>query len=110
MRCAIFCHHNEPITCCGSSPPSRTSRGLVALMLVQHARAPARFDVDGEAVPLDAEDPALWGGAMIAGGVAVVEKGMRHRRPGPSEIQAAIAALHAQRAFFERHRPSAGNA
>jgi RNA polymerase sigma-70 factor, ECF subfamily len=69
--------------------------GLLALLLLQHARAPARFD-GGGVVLLEAQDRALWDGTMIAEGLALVEKAMRHRRPGPYQAQAAIAALHAQ--------------
>jgi RNA polymerase sigma-70 factor, ECF subfamily len=70
--------------------------GLLALMLLQHARAPARFDASGRVVLLESQDRALWDGTMIAEGLALVEKAMRHRRPGPYQAQAAIAALHAQ--------------
>ena len=68
--------------------------GLLALMLLQHARATARFDAAGEIVLLDDQDRSLWNGAMIAEGLALVDKAMRHRRPGPYQLQAAIAALH----------------
>jgi RNA polymerase sigma-70 factor (ECF subfamily) len=68
--------------------------GLVALMLLQHARAPARFDSAGEIVLLDDQDRSLWDPAMIAEGLALIEKAMRHTRPGPYQVQAAIAALH----------------
>ncbi|MBB5751697.1 sigma-70 family RNA polymerase sigma factor [Prosthecomicrobium pneumaticum] len=70
--------------------------GLLALMLLQHARRPARFDAAGEVVLLEEQDRGLWNRAMIAEGLALVDKAMRHRRPGPYQIQAAIAALHAR--------------
>ncbi|MGU3359607.1 RNA polymerase sigma factor [Methylobacterium sp. M6A4_1b] len=70
--------------------------GLLALMLLQHARTPARFDAQGGIVLLDDQDRALWRGPMIAEGLALVDKAIRHRRPGPYQIQAAIAALHAR--------------
>ncbi|WP_322514317.1 RNA polymerase sigma factor [Rhodopseudomonas palustris] len=70
--------------------------GLTALMLLQHARAPARFDAGGEIVLLDEQDRSLWNVAMIAEGLALIDKAMRHRRPGAYQIQAAIAALHAR--------------
>ena len=70
--------------------------GLTALMLLQHARTAARFDANGEIVLLDAQDRALWNRKMIAEGLALVDKAMRHRKPGPYQIQAAIAALHAR--------------
>ena len=75
--------------------------GLLALMLLQHARAEARFDADGAIVLLEDQDRGLWDGAMIGEGLALIEKAMRHRRPGAYQIQAAIAALHARAARFE---------
>ena len=72
--------------------------GLTALMLLQHARAAARFDAAGEIVLLDAQDRGLWDGKLIAEGLALIDKAMRHRRPGPYQVQAAIAALHARAA------------
>jgi len=72
--------------------------GLTALMLLQHARAPARFDAAGEIVLLEDQNRALWDGKLIAEGLALIDKAMRHRRPGPYQIQAAIAALHARAA------------
>ena len=70
--------------------------GLTALLLLQHARAPARFDDDGHVVLLDEQDRAKWNQNHIAEGLAMLDKAMRHRQPGPYQIQAAIAALHAR--------------
>ena len=70
--------------------------GLTALMLLQHARADARFDQDGAVVLLEDQDRRKWNAKMIAEGLALIDKAMRHRRPGPYQIQAAIAALHAR--------------
>lgn len=70
--------------------------GLLALMLLQHARTPARLDADGNIILLENQDRTLWNREMIAEGLALVEKAVRHRRPGPYQLQAAIAALHAQ--------------
>lgn len=70
--------------------------GLLALLLLQHARAAARFSADGSLVLLDDQDRALWNDAMISEGLALIDKAMRHRRPGAYQIQAAIAALHAR--------------
>src|SRR5581483_1958 len=67
---------------------------LTALLLLQHARTPARLDADGEIVLLEEQDRRLWNAGMIAEGLALVDKAMRHRRPGPYQVQAAIAALH----------------
>jgi RNA polymerase sigma-70 factor (ECF subfamily) len=72
--------------------------GLLALMLLSHARAPARFDADGTIVLLEAQDRTRWNAAMIAEGLALIDKAVRHRRPGPYQVQAAIAALHARAA------------
>jgi RNA polymerase sigma-70 factor (ECF subfamily) len=68
--------------------------GLTALLLLQHARAAARFDASGELVLLDDQDRTLWSRKLIAEGLALIDKAMRHRRSGPYQVQAAIAALH----------------
>jgi RNA polymerase sigma-70 factor (ECF subfamily) len=70
--------------------------GLTALLLLQHARAAARFDSDGAVILLDDQDRTLWNQKMIAEGLALIDKAMRHRRSGPYQIQAAISALHAR--------------
>lgn len=70
--------------------------GLTALILLQHARSAARFAEDGSLILLDDQDRSLWNGTMIAEGLALIDKAMRHRRSGPYQIQAAIAALHAR--------------
>ncbi|MGZ5870474.1 MAG: RNA polymerase sigma factor [Croceibacterium sp.] len=72
--------------------------GLTALLLLQHARAPARFDTAGHIVLLDDQDRSRWDRPMIAEGLALIDKAMRHRRRGPYQVQAAIAALHARAA------------
>ena len=72
--------------------------GLLALMRLQHARTPARFDAAGQIVLLDDQDRRLWDGPAIAEGLALVDKALRHRRPGAYQVQAAIAALHARAA------------
>ena len=72
--------------------------GLTALMLLQQARLPARFDADGEAVLLDDQDRSLWDAQKIQEGLALMDKAMRHNRPGPYQVQAAIAATHARAA------------
>lgn len=72
--------------------------GLVALMLLQHARAPARFDAAGETILLDDQDRTLWRQKLIVEGLALMDKAIRHVRPGPYQIQAAIASLHARAA------------
>jgi RNA polymerase sigma-70 factor, ECF subfamily len=72
--------------------------GLTALLLLQHARAAARFDANGQFVLLEDQDRTRWNQKEIAEGVALIDKAVRHRRSGPYQIQAAIAALHARAA------------
>jgi predicted RNA polymerase sigma factor len=74
------------------------ARGLLAMMLLNHARLPARLDVDGHIVPLDRQDRSLWNVAEITEGVALVQSALAEqtdeRPPGRYQIEAAIAALH----------------
>ncbi|MBN8242763.1 RNA polymerase sigma factor [Nitratireductor aquimarinus] len=70
--------------------------GLLALMLLQHARSPARTDPEGKAVLLEDQDRTLWKRANIDEGLALVDKALRHRQPGAYQVQAAIAALHSR--------------
>jgi len=72
--------------------------GLMALLLLQNARAPGRLDAAGEIVLLDDQDRGLWNASTIAEGLALIDKAMRHRRAGPYQIQAAIVAVHARAA------------
>lgn len=72
--------------------------GLTALLLLQHARAPARLDADNAIVLLEDQDRSLWSRELIAEGVALVAKALRLGRPGPYQVQAAIAAVHARAA------------
>lgn len=95
--------------------------GLLALMLLQHSRIAARFDAQGNAVLLEDQDRGQWKRPLIQEGLALIDKAMRGRRPGPYQIQAAIAGLHARAAradetdwtqidglyqALERHAPS----
>jgi RNA polymerase sigma-70 factor (ECF subfamily) len=70
--------------------------GLLALLLLQHARTAARLDATGQIVLLEDQDRTLWNRRMIGEGLALLDKAMRHRRRGPYQVQAAIAALHAR--------------
>jgi RNA polymerase sigma-70 factor (ECF subfamily) len=72
--------------------------GLTALMLLQHARLKARFDPSGEVILLDDQDRALWNTNLIQEGLALIDKAMRHNRPGSYQVQAAIAATHSRAA------------
>ncbi len=69
-------------------------QGLLALMLLQHARAAARADAQGLPVPLEKQDRTRWDRKLIAEGRVMLEKSLRHSEPGPYRIQAAIAAVH----------------
>jgi RNA polymerase sigma-70 factor (ECF subfamily) len=75
--------------------------GFTALLMFQHARFEARLDADGAIVLLEDQDRNLWDRAMIAEGEALLDKAMRHRRPGPYQVQAAIAALHCTAPRYE---------
>jgi len=75
--------------------------GLTALLLLQHGRARARLDAEGCIVLMEDQDRTLWDGAMMAEGLVLVEKALRHRRPGAYQVQAAVAAVHAVAARFE---------
>jgi RNA polymerase sigma-70 factor, ECF subfamily len=79
-------------------PSESEIMGLTALCLLQHARTPARLDADGCIVLLEDQDRSLWNPDMIAEGLVLVDKALRHRNPGPYQVQAAIAGAHAQAA------------
>jgi RNA polymerase sigma-70 factor (ECF subfamily) len=70
--------------------------GLTSLLLLQHARTDARFAADGSLILLDDQDRSKWNQKLIAEGLALIDKAMRHRQGGPYQIQAAIAALHSR--------------
>ena len=69
--------------------------GLLALMLLHDSRREARVDEHGDLVALDEQDRALWDRGRIREGTMLLESALRRRRPGPYQLQAAIAALHA---------------
>ena len=69
--------------------------GLLALMLLHHARRPARTRPDGSLVPLAEQDRSLWDTALIAEGVDVLQAALARDRLGEFQAQAAVAALHA---------------
>jgi RNA polymerase sigma factor (sigma-70 family) len=77
------------------------ARGLLALMLLNHARLPARFDSEGRIVTLDRQDRGLWDTREIAEGVRVLQSALAVRRPGRYQIEAAVAALHDDAASAE---------
>jgi RNA polymerase sigma-70 factor (ECF subfamily) len=70
--------------------------GLLALMLLHDSRRVARTDADGDLVLLEDQDRARWNHDMIDEGLAVLDGALERKRPGPYQVQAAIAALHAR--------------
>jgi RNA polymerase sigma-70 factor (ECF subfamily) len=83
-------------------PDDAETAGLLALMLLHQGRAPGRLDPAGRPVPLADQDRSRWDRESIAEGVALLDAAMAMRSPGPYQLQAAIAALHAQAASFEQ--------
>jgi RNA polymerase sigma-70 factor (ECF subfamily) len=75
--------------------------GLLALMLLVSARAPARHDASGALVPLAEQDRSLWAREGIDEGLALLSEALATGRPGTYQIQAAIAACHAEAASAE---------
>jgi hypothetical protein len=79
---------------CTLMPDEPEALGLVALMLFHDARRAARVDAGGDLVVLAEQDRALWDAAAIAEGRLRLNAATRLARPGPFQIQAAIAACH----------------
>ncbi|MEP7157531.1 MAG: DUF6596 domain-containing protein, partial [Betaproteobacteria bacterium] len=77
------------------------AQGLLALLLFQDSRRDARANPEGELIPLEEQDRNLWKGEFIREATVMLDAAMLMRRPGPYQIQGAIAALHA-------NAPSAG--
>ncbi|MBV9411868.1 MAG: RNA polymerase sigma factor [Acidimicrobiia bacterium] len=75
-------------------PDEPEALGLLALMLLHDARRPARVDSSGDLIALVDQDRSLWDGAAIAEGVDLLDAAIRRERPGPYQVQAAIAACH----------------
>ncbi|KQV79470.1 hypothetical protein ASD15_19280 [Massilia sp. Root351] len=80
------------------APRDAEVQGLLALMLLTHARSGARASADGGLMTLETQDRSLWDRAAIAEGLALLDAALPLRRPGPYQIQAAIAALHSKAA------------
>ncbi len=72
--------------------------GLLALMRLHDSRRTARLDAAGDIVLLEEQDRRLWNRAAIDSGLALLDRALALRQPGPYQIQAAIAALHARAA------------
>jgi len=83
---------------CQLMPCDAETVGLLALMLLHDSRREARMNPAGDLVLLEEQDRSLWNGEQIEEGLRLVEQALRLRRIGPYQLQAAIAALHAQAA------------
>lgn len=81
-------------------PDEPEATGLLALLLLTHARLPARLDASGELVALNEQDRSLWDRALITEGHELVRACLHRNRPGRYQLQAAIAAVHADTADF----------
>lgn len=75
-------------------PDEPETEGCLALMLLTHARRAARTGADGQSLPVQEQDRRLWDHAMMAEGVALVNRAMARGRVGANQIKAAIAVCH----------------
>jgi predicted RNA polymerase sigma factor len=82
-------------------PEAPEVSGLLAEMLLTDARRAARTGPDGELIPLAEQDRGRWDRAMIDEGIALLHDALPRRRPGPYQLQAAIAAVHAEAPRFD---------
>jgi RNA polymerase sigma-70 factor (ECF subfamily) len=85
-------------TLCALMPDEPEALGLLALMLFHDARTVARVDEVGDLVLLEDQDRSRWDASMIAEAAVFLDAALRLRRPGPFQVQAAIAACHAEAA------------
>jgi RNA polymerase sigma-70 factor (ECF subfamily) len=82
-------------TLCHLMPDEPEAFGLLSLMLLHDARGDSRVDAGGDLVLLEDQDRSSWDQAAIAEGLDILDTALRLRRPGPYQVQAAIAACHA---------------
>ena len=82
-------------------PDEPEAIGLLALLLLHDARRPARVDARGDLVLLEDQDRGMWDRPRITEGATLLERALRMRRPGPYQIQAAIAAVHDEAPAFQ---------
>ncbi len=81
-------------------PDDAETTGLLALMLLHHSRASVRQTPDGRPVPLGDQERSLWDRELIAEGISLLDVAVAGRSPGPYQLQAAIAGLHARASSF----------
>ncbi|MCK2239635.1 MULTISPECIES: RNA polymerase sigma factor [unclassified Crossiella] len=86
---------------CGLMPEEPETQGLLALLLLQNARRSARLDDHGDLVTLEQQDRSRWDQDEIAEGTALLDAALRQGRPGVYQLQAAIAACHANAKLAE---------
>ncbi len=77
-------------------PDQAEVSGLLALVLLQHSRSEARVDENGDLILLEEQDRTRWNGGEIAEGTRLLEAALQLNQPGPYQLQAAIASLHAE--------------
>src|SRR6185369_9486934 len=77
-------------------PGEPEATGLLSLMLLHHSRRDARTGPGGEMILLEDQDRARWDHEAIDEGLALLDRAIEAAAPGPYQVQAAIAALHAQ--------------
>ena len=83
------------------APDDTEAAGLLALMILTHARRGARTGPDGELIPLDEQDRGRWDRDAIAEGVALISRTLARGAVGPYQLQAAIAACHDEAASVD---------
>ncbi len=76
--------------------------GLLALLLLHESRAAARFDGWGRLIRLQDQDRSRWNSGLAAEATGLLDRALAMRRPGPYQVQAAIAALHAEAGDYEQ--------
>ena len=85
---------------CDLMPDMAEPAGLLALMLANDARAPARLDAGGAMIPLDTQDRSLWRHAQISQADQILQTTLTRGQIGPYQLQAAISALHGEAATW----------
>lgn len=88
VRCARVLHR--------AVPEDPEGAGLLALLLLTHARTPARVDAHGDLVPLAEQDRSRWDRRLVGEGVRLLERALPRGEVGPFQLRAAIAAVHAE--------------
>jgi RNA polymerase sigma-70 factor, ECF subfamily len=83
-------------------PDQAEALGLLALMRLHDARRDARVDAQGALIPLEEQDRSRWNRTGITNATALLDRALLQRTPGPYQIQAAIAALHANASSAEQ--------